>query len=250
MLGVLVVALGTAAVAQVAQQPDTGLVFDLNLPAYRLEARRGSEVLATVAVAIGQRQHPTPRGRFRISSITWNPWWYPPPFPWAVNDTITPPCPANPVGRVKIQFATLHFLHGTPAPRSIGSAASHGCVRVHNDDALALAALLVRTALPDSAAAAARHAAGTNTVRMVLPAPVPFISRYDLAEVRRGELVLHPDPYARAPATTTRRRLAQRALATAGFDTTITNRARLDQLIATSRRGTVSLPLDSLRVAH
>jgi murein L,D-transpeptidase YcbB/YkuD len=249
MVALIAMVLSAAAAGGAPQRTpsaDSGLVLDLNLPAYRLEARRGAAVLATMRVAIGQREHPTPRGRFQIGSITWNPWWFPPPFPWAANDTVTPPCPTNPVGRVKIQFATLHFLHGTPAPQSIGRAASHGCVRASNEDALALARLLVGVALPDSIAAAARHAEGSATVRMRLPTPVPLVIRYDLAEVRGGELVLHPDPYARAPGTAARRRIALAALAAAGLDTARTDRRLLDHLIARSRRGTTSLALEGL----
>ena len=41
---------------------------------------------------------------------------------------------------VKIYFqAPYYFIHGTNDPGSIGEAASHGCIRMDPDDAVALA---------------------------------------------------------------------------------------------------------------
>jgi len=227
----------------VGQAADTSWHLVLQVPAYRLDLLRGARVERTIHVAIGMRTHATPLGRFAVSSITWNPWWYPPPSPWAANDTVTPPCPANPVGRVKLGFAPLHFIHGTPAARSIGRAASHGCVRVSQDDALALADLLVRAVLPESAGAAAEYAAGLATRRMNLALPVLLEIRYELAEVRGDTLWLYPDVYRRIPGTARRRQLARRALAAAGRDSTAFGDEQLTALIAASRRRPVSVAL-------
>lgn len=225
--------------------PDTAVRLMLNLPAYRLDAIARHRVEYSMHVAIGMRTHQTPVGRFAVSTITWNPWWYPPPSPWAAGDTITPPCPQNPVGRVKLGFGSRYFIHGTPRPRSIGRAASHGCVRAVQDDALNLAAYLVRRVLPDSAAAAERYAAGQETHLLRLPQPIPLEIRYDLAEVRLDTLWLYPDPYGRVPASAARLRQAMRALATVR-DTTAIPRAALAVFVARSRRAAVGVPLDSL----
>jgi lipoprotein-anchoring transpeptidase ErfK/SrfK len=51
------------------------------------------------------------------------------------------PGPNNPVGAVWIDLnAPSYGLHGTPDPDKIGKTASHGCVRMTNWDANALAA--------------------------------------------------------------------------------------------------------------
>lgn len=227
-----------------AQGPsDTLLTLQVNLPAYRLEARRGTALLLTVHVAIGQRAYPTPRGRFQLTGITWNPWWYPPPSPWAAGDTVTPPCPANPVGRVKLGFGNAYFIHGTPQQRSIGSAASHGCVRARQEDALALAALVVATTMPESTLAAERYAGGTETRTMRLRTPVPLVIEYRLAEVRRDTLWMYPDVYRRTPATTARIGLARRALAETGARPPAESVLRA--LVARSRRGAAFLALPS-----
>jgi hypothetical protein len=54
------------------------------------------------------------------------------------------------MGRVKIFFREpTYYIHGTNAEASIGTAASHGCVRMLNDDVVVLARLLIeRTGTP------------------------------------------------------------------------------------------------------
>ncbi len=63
----------------------------------------------------------------------------PPASAWAKKEQPMPPGPGNPMGRVKLNFRPLYFLHGTPVPSSMGSAALHGCIRMHIADAIALA---------------------------------------------------------------------------------------------------------------
>src|SRR5262249_46911788 len=51
-----------------------------------------------------------------------------------------PPGPNNPVGAVWINLSAEGYgIHGTPDPDKISKAASHGCVRLTNWDALELA---------------------------------------------------------------------------------------------------------------
>ena len=50
------------------------------------------------------------------------------------------PGPNNPVGIVWIDLSKPHYgIHGTPEPSKIGKTQSHGCIRVTNWDAEALA---------------------------------------------------------------------------------------------------------------
>jgi hypothetical protein len=47
------------------------------------------------------------------------------------------------MGRVKLHFAAdLYFVHGTAKVGDIGQAVSRGCIRLANEDAIALAALV------------------------------------------------------------------------------------------------------------
>ena len=51
--------------------------------------------------------------------------------------------PRNPMQGVKIYFREpWYFIHGTNKPGSIGSAASHGCLRMRTKDAKALARMI------------------------------------------------------------------------------------------------------------
>ena len=46
----------------------------------------------------------------------------------------------NPMGRVKIFFSEPdYYIHGTEAEESLGTAASHGCLRMSNDNVIELA---------------------------------------------------------------------------------------------------------------
>jgi lipoprotein-anchoring transpeptidase ErfK/SrfK len=50
------------------------------------------------------------------------------------------PGPNNPVGVVWIDLSIPHYgIHGSPEPSSIGKTQSHGCIRLTNWDAAALA---------------------------------------------------------------------------------------------------------------
>ncbi|MGH7460728.1 MAG: L,D-transpeptidase [Longimicrobiales bacterium] len=99
------------------------------------------ETVATYGVAIGTRSHPTPTGNFQTGRIDWNPAWNPPNSPWARGEKPRAPGdPRNPMQGVKIYFREpAYFIHGTNDPESIGSAASHGCLRMRVGDAMSLA---------------------------------------------------------------------------------------------------------------
>ena len=173
------------------------LRLDLNLPAYRLDAYLDDRVAHRYRVAIGTRANPTPAGEFRISSVELNPAWTPPPSPWAEGKSAMAPGPLNPMGRAKAQLRPLYFLHGTPDSASIGTAASHGCVRLTNQDMLELVRLLVATgrpSLPDSLHQALLAERGASRL-IPLTHPVVVTVRYDLLEVIGDTVHAYPDPY-------------------------------------------------------
>lgn len=96
-------------------------------------------LVKTYPIAVGSPIYRTPIGERRMDEITWNPAWYPPKSKWAEEAEITPPGPYNPLGRVKMNLGKSILIHGTNKPWSIGRAASHGCMRMKNEDALDLA---------------------------------------------------------------------------------------------------------------
>ena len=171
----------------------------------------------------------TPRGTFDITTIEWNPWWVPPKSDWAKNEKVTPPGPGNPMGKVRFPFRRPYVLHGTPERASIGKAASHGCVRLANPDAIELAVLVQRALLGNAASDTLQRRAAMRrqTVTVQLPDEMLLSIRYDLAEVVGDTLFVYPDPYGLGSSP---ERSAQRALAGAGLDTTSVDFAPLRAL--------------------
>jgi lipoprotein-anchoring transpeptidase ErfK/SrfK len=110
-----------------------------------LTVQRGSSALATYEIAIGDPRHRTPAGSYRIRKIVWNPRWVPPKSPWARGKTPKPPGhPENPMKVVKIFFKEpAYYIHGTGDLRSLGDAASHGCLRMAPAEAAQVARWLI-----------------------------------------------------------------------------------------------------------
>jgi len=241
-------AAGGATPAPAPADPEPPLALVLNIPAFRLDAYEGGERTRSLTVAVGTRRYPTPTGEYAIGEVTWNPSWQPPASDWARGDTPTPPGPANPMGRVKMHFYELYFIHGTPDRRSLGRAASHGCVRVANAEAMALARLVhrygsprVATALLDSLEA---HPRATRRIRLDRPIPIRVV--YEVAELDGGELRLHPDVYGIAVGDARERVLE--LVARAGYDPGEVDGARLDALLDRARTEHVAVPIDRLRL--
>jgi lipoprotein-anchoring transpeptidase ErfK/SrfK len=90
----------------------------------------------TFPVATGQPAYPTPTGSFEITVMERNPWWRPPPSPWAESAEPVPPGPGNPLGTRWMGLSEPYVgIHGTPDAASIGYSASHGCIRMRIPDA-------------------------------------------------------------------------------------------------------------------
>ncbi|MBM3696981.1 MAG: murein L,D-transpeptidase, partial [Actinobacteria bacterium] len=107
----------------------------IDLSATTLTIERDGKVVKTYRVAIGQPQYPTPTGSYKIVTKQKNPTWIPPDSPWAEGLGEIPPGPGNPLGTRWIgTSAPAVGIHGTYADWSIGTAASHGCLRMHISD--------------------------------------------------------------------------------------------------------------------
>jgi hypothetical protein len=208
-----------------------GVSVELNIPAFRLEVFQDGRVRHSYTVAVGMRRYQTPTGEFLISNLVWNPWWYPPDAARARNDTVTPPGPANPMGKAKLALSSLYFLHGTPAISSLGKAASHGCVRMHNDDVVQLASLVERyhgdRPTTDTVRRGSWDWSRTRAIRLAVPVPVRIV--YALAEVRDSLLIVYPDVYRRAGGD--RMPHIMTALTRAGIDSATVSRAAIDRAL-------------------
>ena len=113
----------------------------LNLSDRRVYVYRGDTVEVSYPVAIGREGWETPTGEFEIFHQLENPGWTNPK-----TSEVVPPGPDNPLGDRWIAFWTdgtnsIGF-HGTPNRESVGQAASHGCVRMYNEDVRQLYAMV------------------------------------------------------------------------------------------------------------
>lgn len=142
--------LAAATVAFVPDDPDaptsSTLSIRVELERNRLYATSGDGQVDTFKVSVGSEYHPTPKGEFAIRRLIWNPSWTPPPSKWARDSKPAGPGdPDNPMGRVKMFFKHPdYYIHGTNQDELVGHVSSHGCVRLRNADAIALAQLVMR----------------------------------------------------------------------------------------------------------
>lgn len=100
----------------------------VSIPDRKLAVIDGGNVVATFSVAVGAAASPSPTGEFQIVSRVANPTYYRP-------GTVIPSGKDNPVGTRWVGLSQKGYgIHGTNAPRSVGQAASHGCIRLRNRD--------------------------------------------------------------------------------------------------------------------
>jgi len=134
-IGMLLAALSVAAGTQcLAQAPNpSGLdrkkrVVLVSIPDRKLAVLEDGSVIATFPVAVGASASPSPTGQFQIVSRVVNPTYYHP-------GTVIPSGKDNPVGTRWMGLSQKGYgIHGTNAPRSVGHAVSHGCIRLRNRD--------------------------------------------------------------------------------------------------------------------
>jgi murein L,D-transpeptidase YcbB/YkuD len=213
-LAALSLGIASPAPAQEAQP----LRIDLNIPALQLVVYEGDTELNRYRVSVGKPGHDTPDGQFTITHAEWNPWWRPPEGrEWTRGREVTPPGLNNPMGRVKLFFMPLYFIHGTPERESIGTPASHGCVRMLNSEVIELARLIHERAAPQVSQAEITRilAQPRQTRRGNLRNPVEVVIRYDPVVVENDQIRVYPDLYKR---NAIHSEAVYQALMSAGYD--------------------------------
>jgi lipoprotein-anchoring transpeptidase ErfK/SrfK len=110
-------------------------------------------LLAAYPASIGSEEKPAPSGTLKVVRVARNPTYtYDPDFKFhgvkADEKVHIAAGPNNPVGSVWIALDQKSYgIHGTAEPSKVGKVDSHGCVRLTNWDALALA-MIVRKGMP------------------------------------------------------------------------------------------------------
>ena len=92
-------------------------------------------------VATGQPEYMTPTGLYTVTELRYEPTWVnPAPDTWGADMPASiPPGPNNPLGVRAINWSAPAIrFHGTSAEYSLGYNASHGCVRLSNEDVIEL----------------------------------------------------------------------------------------------------------------
>ncbi len=107
----------------------------------RLRVFKRGKLVTTYSVAVGSPQYPTPTGQFSVQTKQVNPVWSVPKSAWAGDlggQVIPGGDPRNPLVARWIGFNGSVGFHGTASAGSIGTAASHGCVRMNPADVIDL----------------------------------------------------------------------------------------------------------------
>jgi lipoprotein-anchoring transpeptidase ErfK/SrfK len=100
----------------------------VSVPDRKLVVMQEGAVLRVFEVAVGADVSPSPSGTFEIVRRLTEPTYY-------HAGVVIPAGDDNPLGPRWVGLNKKGYgIHGTNAPRSIGKAASHGCIRMRNRD--------------------------------------------------------------------------------------------------------------------
>ena len=129
-------------------------VLTVDRSSFQLRLFRNLKLRKTYGVAVGAPGYETPTGQFSIRNKAVNPAWSAPDEPWAGayrNEVVAGGSAENPLKARWMGIVGGVGIHGTAAEYSIGTAASHGCIRMRVADVIDLydqvpvgAAVLIR----------------------------------------------------------------------------------------------------------
>ncbi|HEU4978018.1 MAG TPA: L,D-transpeptidase [Solirubrobacteraceae bacterium] len=118
-----------------------GTVITVDRSHFRLRLFKHLKFFKSYPVAVGMAGLDTPAGLYAIHDKQVNPAWHVPNDSWAgslAGQTIPGGAPDNPLRARWLGIANGVGIHGTSEDWSIGSRASHGCIRMHVSDVIDL----------------------------------------------------------------------------------------------------------------
>ncbi|MEL7243929.1 MAG: L,D-transpeptidase [Cyanobacteria bacterium J06573_2] len=123
---------------QIPNQPISQEVhLVVKLGARQVQVYRGNALVKSYPIAVGKPGYETPQGAFNVFSKEIDP-----VFTNFKTGVVIKPGINNPLGSrwigVWTDGKTQIGFHGTNRPQSIGRAASHGCIRMHDKDVIEL----------------------------------------------------------------------------------------------------------------
>jgi lipoprotein-anchoring transpeptidase ErfK/SrfK len=112
----------------------------LDRATFTLRLWKHLKLAKSYTVAVGQEGLETPAGLYHIQEKQVNPSWHVPNSAWAgeLAGQVIPPGPEDPIKARWMGIFEGAGIHGTEEVESLGSAASHGCVRMSIPDVIEL----------------------------------------------------------------------------------------------------------------
>lgn len=124
-------------VAPAVSEKDLGHTIIVDLSKRHIWLFDGAKLEKEYPCAIGTPSHPTPTGHYTIiNKRKWPSWSNPAPNGWGKDmPAYIPPGPGNPLGTRALDLSASGIrFHGTTKSWSVGTAASHGCMRMYRHD--------------------------------------------------------------------------------------------------------------------
>jgi lipoprotein-anchoring transpeptidase ErfK/SrfK len=116
-------------------------VLTIDRASFKLRYFKNLKYKRSYGIAVGAPGYETPTGRFSIHNKAVNPAWSAPDEPWAGayrNEVVEGGSAENPLKARWMGIVGGVGIHGTAAEYSIGTAASHGCIRMRVADVIDL----------------------------------------------------------------------------------------------------------------
>ena len=109
-------------------QPASERKIIVSIADRKLAVVESGKVVKIFPAAVGAAKTPSPTGEYQIVARIPDPTWY-------TKGKVVPPGKANPLGTRWLGLSAKGYgIHGTNRPSSIGHNASHGCIRMRNQD--------------------------------------------------------------------------------------------------------------------
>ena len=123
---------------ELAKEYPTYLTIDRS--SFTLRLFKNLKLAKKYTIAVGAGGYDTPTGLHDIQTKEVNPTWHVPDSDWAgiLAGQDIPPGPGNPLVARWMGIYDGAGIHGTDDTGSLGSAASHGCIRMAVDDVIEL----------------------------------------------------------------------------------------------------------------
>ncbi len=115
-------------------------VITVDRSAFTLRLFKNLRLVKSYRIAVGMAGLDTPAGLYHVQDKQVDPSWHVPNSAWAgslAGQTI-PPGPADPIKARWMGIFNGAGIHGTDVLSSLGSAASHGCIRMAIPDVIEL----------------------------------------------------------------------------------------------------------------